>query len=59
MAVDPGEPIFQMDMVAGDTDDALDDMLLGIGREMKDHDVAGFDIAIGEEPSPGAGREQR
>ena len=56
--VDDGDAILQRDLIAGHADDALDHMLVGVEREVKDDDVVARDLAIGQKPAPDAGRRE-
>ena len=45
VVVDDRDAVPQLDFVAGDADDALDDVLLGVEREVEDDDVVPRDVA--------------
>ena len=55
MLLTTATPFCSCDFIAGHADDALDDVLLGVEREVEDDDVVLRDFAIGQQPSPDAG----
>ena len=57
--VDDRYAVPQLDFVAGHADDTLDDVFLGVEREVEDDDVVLRHFAIGEQPSPDAGAAKR
>ena len=53
-AVDVELAALQVDTVAGEADDALDDVVGGVEREVEDDDVAALDGLVGQQPATSA-----